>query len=559
MNDDDHHLFILNKNIINESKLINQYYTLYPDLFSNQEHKVIFGTSGHRGTSQNCSFNEAHVLAVSQSIVKMRIKHGINGPCYVGKDTHILSEPAFISVVEVLTANCVDVIIQENYECTPTPVISHAIVNYNKMQRNYDFFKKADGIVITSSHNPPEDGGIKYTSVFGGPAAIYITKFIENNANEFLLNNLKNINRITLNQALRSGYLHFQDFIQNYVKNLYTIINMQAIKASGLKLGVDPLSGTSMVYWQNIAQHYKLNLTITNEKIDRTFSFVNRDHNGCIRIDCSTESTLTRSLGLSNNFDLFFVNDPDCDRHGIITSSGLMESSYYFAIVINYLFHNRPLWNNRVLSIGKTAVSSTIIDRIVCHLHRTLIEVPVGFKWFAHDLFNSNLGFAGEDSAGASFLNCNGMPWSTDKDGLIMCLLAAEIVSITNQTLQSHYSRLYKFCNIPSYSRTHIIINNTQKIFILNMSFNKTQITELVGDPVIKTQNTTPINKENTMSDIKIITQNGWVACRLSGTELIYKIYCESFLGIDHLKKMEKEIIDKIYTIFQTNDVIFIN
>lgn len=550
MKDDYHHSSNLNKNIINESQLINQYYNLFPDPVNYTEHSVVFGTSGHRGTSKEYSFNEAHVLAISQSIVNMRIKYGINGPCYVAKDTHVLSEPAFVSVLEVLTANFIDVIIQENNGYTPTPVISYNIINYNKIQNNYNYSKKSDGIVITSSHNPPEDGGIKYTSIFGGPASIYITQFIENHANRFLVNNLKKVNRITLDQALKSGCIHAQNFVQNYVENLYKIVNMQAIKTSGLKLGVDPLSGTSIVYWQSIAQYYQLDLTIINDKIDRTFSCVNLDHHGRIRMDCASESALINSLKLANNFDLFFVNDPDCDRHGIITSFGLMKSNDYFAIAINYLFRNRPLWKNRILSIGKTNVSSTIIDRIACSLYRKLIEVPVGFKWFAKDLFNSNLGFAGEDSAGASFLNYHGMPWSSDKDGLIMCLLAAETVAITNRTLQNHYDHLYKNFDVPNYSHTYIVINIKQKIFIINMPFNQTRITELTGDPIIRIENIISKNTKKTMNGIKIITRNGWVACRLSGTELIYKIYCESFLSIGHLKQMEKEIIHHIYNMF---------
>lgn len=538
--------------MIHESQLINQYYNLFPDP-SNMEHRVLFGTSGHRGSSEQYSFNEAHVLAISQSIVEMRVKYGINGPCYVGKDTHILSEPAFISVLEVLTANSVNVIIQKNNEYTPTPVISYSIVNYNKIQNNcYNYFKKADGIIITSSHNPPEDGGIKYTSIFGGPASIFITNIIEQNANKFLINNLRNVNRMTLDQALKSGYIHYQDLMQDYIKNLYKIVNIKAIKASSLKLGVDPLSGSSIMYWKNIAQYYQLDLTITNSKIDRTFSFMNVDYDGRIRMDCSSKLTLNRALQSSKNFDLFFINDPDCDRHGIITSVGLIKSNYYFAIVINYLFHNRPLWNNQMLSVGKTNISSVMTDQVVYGLSRKLIEVPVGFKWFVKGLFNSYLGFAGEDSAGASFLDYNGMPWSTDKDGLIMCLLAAEIVAVTGQTLQEHHDQLHKHYDISYYNCVPIIINKMQKIFILNTTFDRIKITELVNDPVISIKNITPTNKDNTMNGIKIITRNGWVACRLSGTELVYKIYCESFLSINHQKQMENTIIENVYKIFDS-------
>lgn len=541
---------ILDKNIINESQLINQYFNLFPDIGSNEEQVVVFGTSGHRGSSKEYRFNEAHVLAISQAIVNIRIAYGIHGPCYVGKDTHILSEPAFISVLEVLAANFVNVIVQKNNEYTPTPVISYAIVDYNRQQYNFNAFKKADGIVVTSSHNPPEDGGIKYTSIFGGPASFHVTKLIEKIANKFLINNLRNVNRVTYDHALKSGYIHYQDFTQNYVKNLCRIVNIPAIKASGLKLGVDPLSGTSLVYWQHIAQDYQLDLTIVDEKIDRTFSFMGIDYDGRIRIDCSSESTLIRSLKLSKKFDLFFVNDPDCDRHGIITSLGLMQSSHYFAIVIYYLFRNRPLWNNKVLYIGKTYVSSNIIDCIAYVVCRKLIEVPVGFKWFSKGLFNSDLGFAGEDHAGASFLDYNGMPWSTDKDGLIMCLLAAEAIAITDQPLQTHHDQLHRYFDIFNYSSTQIIINNVQKDFILNTLFDQLKFTEFMGDPIIVTQNIIPMNAKKTMNGFKIITRNGWVACRLSGTEPIYKVYCESFLDVDHCKKMETEIVKNIYSMF---------
>lgn len=539
-----------NINNINEAQLINQYYTVLPDPNNNKEQKVTFGTSGHRGSSQRCSFNEAHVLAISQAIVQTRTQYGINGPCYIGKDTHILSDPAFISVLEVLSANSIHVIIQNDHEYTPTPVISHAIVNYNKKQHYCNYNKKADGIIITSSHNPPEDGGIKYSSIFGGPASINITNEIEQRANVLLSNKLRKVNRISLPYTLNNNYIHFQDFVQDYVKDLHKIININAIRFSGLRLGVDPLSGSSIKYWQNIAQYYQLDLTIIDEKIDRTFSFMYTNSANKMCIDCSSESTIMRSLHASKSFDLFFINDPDCDRHGIITSLGLMKSNYYFAIAINYLFHNRPLWNNRSLSIGKTNISSIIIDQIAFNLNRCLLEVPVGFKWFSQNLFNSNLGFAGEDNAGASFLDCNCMPWSTDKDGLIMCLLAAEIVAITDQTLQNHYHQLKKNICVSSYNCIHISINHEQKYSIANTSFHDIHMTELTGDPIINIVNITPMNKKKTMNGIKIITCHGWIACRLSGTELAYKIYCESFLSIEHRKKMEQEILEKIYKIF---------
>lgn len=541
----------MNKNIINESQLINQYYTLSPDP-NNKAHRVIFGTSGHRGSSRKYSFNEAHVLAITQSIVQIRIQNGIQGPCYVGKDTHILSDPAFISVLEVLAANFIDVIIQKNNKYTPTPVISYAIVNYNKKKHYYNYTNKADGIIITSSHNPPEDGGIKYSSIFGGPASINLTNKIEQYANKIIANNLRKINRISLTKALKSGYIHFQDFVLDYVKNLNKVINMNAIRTSGITLGVDPLCGSSINCWQNIIEYYKLNLTIINEKIDRTFSFMYTDNINRTCIDCSSEENLINVFKSSKDFDLFFINDPDCDRHGIITALGLMQSNYYFSIAIDYLFRNRPLWNTKDLLIGKTNISSTIINQVAFNLNRCILEVPVGFKWFAKNLFNSNLGFAGEDSAGASFLDYNCMPWSTDKDGLIMCLLAAEIVSVTDQTLQKHYTQLNKHIRTSSYNSICIAITQQQRHFIFNTLFKNINITKLVNDPILKVISIIPINKKNTMNGIKIITSNGWVACRLSGTELVYKIYCESFLGVEHRKKMEQEIMQNIYKMFNS-------
>lgn len=533
--------------IINVSKLIDQYYNLYPDL-SNKMHNVIFGTSGHRGSSCKYNFNEAHVLAISQAIVQVRAKQGITGPCYLGKDTRTLSEPAFISVLEVLTANFIDVIIQENHGYTPTPVISHAIVRYNKHHRYNQ--PQADGITITASHNPPEDGGIKYHSIYGGSAPWYITEKIEYNANKILLHGLKEVNRITLNQAWKSGYIHTQNFLTNYIKNLSSIINMSIIKSSGLKLGVHPLSGSSIDYWRNIAQYYQLDLELVHEKIDKTFNVFNLSPYNCIRLDCSFELLMIETLSaFRKKFDLFFVNDSDCDRHGIITSLGPLKFDNYIAVAIHYLLHNRPLWTKNMLSIGTTNVSSTITNQIARKFDITLLEVPVGFKWFSQKLFDSNLGFASEESAGASFLDFTGNPWSTDKDGLIMCLLAAEITAIYGEHIQKYYEKLIKDFNRYSYNQKQFSINYLQKSIISNTLFHQINIQELTGDPIIKILNIAPSNINMSMNGIKIITQNGWAACRLSGTELMYKIYCESFIDDIHRKNIEKEIMDVIFKI----------
>ncbi|WP_159714196.1 alpha-D-glucose phosphate-specific phosphoglucomutase [Blochmannia endosymbiont of Camponotus nipponensis] len=537
--------------IIDMSRLITQYYTLSPDP-SNSAHNVVFGTSGHRGSSQKYNFNEAHILAISQSIAQVRAQQGITGPCYIGKDTHILSEPAFISVLEVLTANFVDVIIQTNNGYTPTPVISHAITQYNKNHHN-NCSKKADGIIITSSHNPPEYGGIKYNSTHGGPASTNITRAIERIANKFLINNLQNVHRMTLNSAWKSGYIHIQDFIPSYVKKLSTIIDMNAIKTSGLKLGVHPLSGSSIDYWQNIAQDYQLDLHLISEKIDKTFSFIHLDYDGCIRIDCSSEFAMAGVLQSYGNFDLLLVNDPDCDRHGIITSLGLIQPNHYLAIAINYLFKNRPLWRNHLLSIGKTYVSSTMINHVAQNLNRQLLEVPVGFKWFAQGLFNSCFGFVGEESAGASFLDFYCSPWSTDKDGFIMCLLAAEIIAISDTSLQKYYDQLIQNFSISSYNRIQLPINYIQKSLISNTLFHQINMTELANDPIIKILNVVSSNNQIFMDGVKIMTHNGWAACRVSGTEPVYKIYCESFLNVSHRKQIEQEIISIIDAIIKTS------
>ncbi|URJ23486.1 phosphoglucomutase [Blochmannia endosymbiont of Camponotus sp. C-003] len=534
--------------IINTSQLITQYYTLSPDP-NNDAHNVLFGTSGHRGSSQRYSFNEAHVLAISQSIAQVRAQQGITGPCYIGKDTHALSEPAFISVIEVLAANFVDVIIQKNNGYTPTPVISHAITQYNKNHRN-DHSKKADGIIITASHNPPEDGGIKYNSIYGGPASSDITRSIEQIANKFLINNLQHVHRMTLHNAWKSGYIHTQDFIQNYVKKLSTIINMQAIKASGLKLRVHPLGGSSIDYWQNIAQYYQLDLNLISEKIDKTFSFMHLDYDGCIRVDCSSEFAMAGVLiKPHDNFDLILVNDPDCDRHGIITPLGLIKPNHYLIIAAHYLFNNRPLWHNHPLFIGKTYVSSIMMNRVACNLSRPLIEVPVGFKWFVQGLFNSFFGFVGEESAGASFLDFYCSPWSTDKDGLIMCLLAAEMIAINDKSFHEYYDRLVQNFEISNYNRIQLPINYAQKSLISKTLFNQINMTELADDPIIQIINISSSKNQISMDGVKIITHNGWVACRLSGTEPVYKIYCESFLSVSHKKKIEKEIISVINNI----------
>ncbi|HHH1693471.1 TPA: phosphoglucomutase (alpha-D-glucose-1,6-bisphosphate-dependent) [Yersinia enterocolitica] len=522
--------------LINVAQLTSQYYVLQPDA-ENQAHAVKFGTSGHRGSSLRHSFNEAHILAIAQAIAEVRHQQGITGPCYVGKDTHALSEPAFISVLEVLTANGVDVVVQQDNGFTPTPAISHAILCYNAQGKDL-----ADGIVITPSHNPPEDGGIKYNPPNGGPADTNLTSVIEKRANQLLSLKLEGVKRQTLDQAWDSGYLHAQDLITPYVEGLVDVVDIPAIQNAGLKLGVDPLGGSGIAYWQRIAEHYKLDLTLVNDSIDQTFRFMHLDHDGVIRMDCSSECAMAGLLALRDKFDLAFANDPDYDRHGIVTPAGLMNPNHYLAVSINYLFQHRPQWGANV-AVGKTLVSSTMIDRVVADLGRKLVEVPVGFKWFVDGLFDGSFGFGGEESAGASFLRFNGTPWSTDKDGIIMCLLAAEITAVTGKNPQQHYDGLAQRFGAPSYNRIQAPATQAQKNALSKLSPEMVKASTLAGDAITARLTTAPGNGAS-IGGLKVMTENGWFAARPSGTEDAYKIYCESFLGAEHREKIEQEAVD---------------
>ncbi|HDM8083927.1 TPA: alpha-D-glucose phosphate-specific phosphoglucomutase [Yersinia enterocolitica] len=522
--------------LINVAQLTSQYYVLQPDA-ENQAHAVKFGTSGHRGSSLRHSFNEAHILAIAQAIADVRHQQGITGPCYVGKDTHALSEPAFISVLEVLTANGVDVVVQQDNGFTPTPAISHAILCYNAQGKDL-----ADGIVITPSHNPPEDGGIKYNPPNGGPADTNLTSVIEKRANQLLSLKLEGVKRQTLDQAWDSGYLHAQDLITPYVEGLVDVVDIPAIQNAGLKLGVDPLGGSGIAYWQRIAEHYKLDLTLVNDSIDQTFRFMHLDHDGVIRMDCSSECAMAGLLALRDKFDLAFANDPDYDRHGIVTPAGLMNPNHYLAVSINYLFQHRPQWGANV-AVGKTLVSSAMIDRVVADLGRKLVEVPVGFKWFVDGLFDGSFGFGGEESAGASFLRFNGTPWSTDKDGIIMCLLAAEITAVTGKNPQQHYDGLAQRFGAPSYNRIQAPATQAQKNALSKLSPEMVKANTLAGDAITARLTTAPGNGAS-IGGLKVMTENGWFAARPSGTEDAYKIYCESFLGAEHREKIEQEAVD---------------
>ncbi|KGA35547.1 alpha-D-glucose phosphate-specific phosphoglucomutase [Pectobacterium brasiliense] len=530
--------------LINVAQLTSQYYVLRPEV-GNTAHAVKFGTSGHRGSAGRHSFNEPHILAIAQAIAEERKKQGISGPCYVGKDTHALSEPAFISVLEVLAANGVDVIVQLDNGFTPTPAVSNAILVHNRQGGAL-----ADGIVITPSHNPPEDGGIKYNPPNGGPADTNLTSVIETRANALLADELRDVKRITLDQALSSGHVHEQDLVQAYVEGLASVVDMAAIQRAGLKLGVDPLGGSGIAYWQRIAEHYKLDLTLVNDAVDQTFRFMSLDHDGVIRMDCSSEFAMAGLLALRDKFDLAFANDPDYDRHGIVTPSGLMNPNHYLAVAINYLFQHRPQWGQSV-AVGKTLVSSAMIDRVVADLGRKLVEVPVGFKWFVDGLYDGSFGFGGEESAGASFLRFDGTPWSTDKDGIILCLLAAEITAVTGKNPQQHYDELAQRFGAPSYNRIQASATHAQKAVLSKLSPEQVSASTLAGDPITARLTAAPGNGAS-IGGLKVMTENGWFAARPSGTEEAYKIYCESFLGAEHRERIEKEAVEIVSAVLAT-------
>ena len=521
--------------LINVAQLAAHYYTLQPDM-ANPEHQVRFGTSGHRGTASQHAFNEPHILAIAQAIAELRQSNGITGPCYVGKDTHALSEPALISVLEVLTANGVQVLIQENNGFTPTPAISNAILEHNKINSSL-----ADGIVITPSHNPPEDGGIKYNPPNGGPADSVLTKQIEQRANALLAANLAGVKRQSFAQVKVSGLIQEQDFVQNYVEGLAQVIDFAAIKQAGLSLGVDPLGGSGIEYWKRISHHYQIPITLVNDAHDQTFRFMHLDGDGAVRMDCSSKYAMAGLLKLRDQFDLAFANDPDFDRHGIVTPEGLMNPNHYLAVAIEYLFTHRPNWGQQV-AIGKTLVSSAMIDKVAAKLQRQLVEVPVGFKWFVDGLYKGSFGFAGEESAGAAFLRFDGTPWSTDKDGIMMCLLAAEITAVTGKNPQQLYNELVKSFGNPSYNRIQAPATIAQKAALTKLSPAMITADTLAGDKILE-KITKASGNGAEIGGLKVITENGWFAARPSGTENAYKIYCESFQSAKHREQIEQEAI----------------
>lgn len=521
--------------LTNIPRLIAAYYTNRPDI-SEPSHKVAFGTSGHRGSSFQHTFNEAHILAITQAICFHRQENRVSGPLFIGFDTHALSEPAFISAVEVLAANNVMTLIAKDMNYTPTPGISHAILTCNRGRLQ----GLADGIVITPSHNPPDNGGIKYNPPNGGPADTDVTKWIADKANELLKNANREVKRLPYAAALRSEFVREYDFITPYVNDLKNIIDMEAIKSSGIKLGADALGGAGLGYWQPIAETYGLDIDLLNGFADPTFSFMNVDSDGKIRMDCSSPYAMAGLIGLKEKYDLAFGNDPDFDRHGIVTKSiGLMNPNHFLSVAISYLFANRPHWQ-QTAAVGKTLVSSSMIDRVAAGLGRKLVEVPVGFKWFVSGLLDGSLGFGGEESAGASFLRQDGTAWTTDKDGIILCLLAAEILARTGRDPGKHYQELTRKFGAPVYQRIDAVANAAQKTVLSNLSPGQVKASTLAGEKITAKLTQAPGNQAD-IGGLKVCSENGWFAARPSGTEDVYKIYAESFRGADHLKQIQTE------------------
>lgn len=521
--------------LVNIPRLVTAYYTLHPDP-EVPEQRVAFGTSGHRGSSLDASFNEDHVLAISQAICDYRKTQDYTGPLYLGMDTHALSEPAHATAVEVFAANDVDLCIQINQGYTPTPAVSHAILSVNRGRRAC----LADGVVITPSHNPPEDGGFKYNPPSGGPADTSVTRVIQDRANQLLKDGLRGVRRMDYAKALQADNTHPFDFIKPYVKTLASALNLQAISEAGVKIGADPLGGASLPYWAPIVEMYHLNLEVVNPILDPTFRFMPVDHDGKIRMDCSSPYAMAGLIALKDRFDIAFANDPDSDRHGIVTrGSGLMNPNHYLAVAIHYLFQHRPGWSAQA-AVGKTLVSSAIIDRVAAQLGRRLVEVPVGFKYFVDGLLDGSLGFGGEESAGASFLRMDGSAWTTDKDGILLNLLAAEITAVTGKDPAEHYQQLEDQLGRSVYTRLDVPATPEQKEVLSRLSPEMVEASELAGQPVLQRLTRAPGNNEP-IGGLKVTTKDGWFAARPSGTENIYKIYAESFIGDDHLQQIVSE------------------
>ena len=529
--------------LINVPELISAYYTSIPDI-DNESQRVSFGTSGHRGSSLNNSFNETHILAVTQAVCDYRKKSGIDGTLFMGMDTHALSYPAQLTAIEVLSANGIDVKIAEDRGYTPTPVISHAILTHNQ-----NTTKKCDGIVITPSHNPPSDGGFKYNPPHGGPADTDITDWIQNRANEIMRDDLKEVKKLPLKEALEAKNIQEYDYVTPYVEDLKNIIDMDVIAKSGILIGADAMGGAGMAYYSAIKEHYGLNMEVFHDNLDSTFSFMHCDKDGKIRMDCSSPYAMAGLITMKDKFDISFGNDTDFDRHGIVTKSvGLMNPNHYLSVAINYLSQNRPEWS-KSLGIGKTLVSSSMIDRVASSLGREVMEVPVGFKWFVDGLINKEIFFGGEESAGASFLRKDGSVWSTDKDGIIMTLLSAEILAKTGKDPAEHYKELTQKFGSPIYARIDAPATQKQKDMLKKLSPEDVKEDSLAGEK-IESILTKASGNNAPIGGLKVVAKNGWFALRPSGTEAIYKIYAESFIDEEHLKKIQEEAQGMVSKLF---------
>lgn len=527
--------------LTNIPRLVSAYYSLHPDP-TDPSQKVAFGTSGHRGSSLNASFNDDHVAAISQAIYEYRKGEGISGPLFMGMDTHALSEPALYTAIEVFAGNQMEIRIHQDHRYTPTPVISHAILTFNASNPNL----QADGVVISPSHNPPEDGGFKYNPPNGGPADTGTTKWIQNRANEIIADKLREVKRLPLEKALKADSTQMIDLVNPYLHDLEYVIDMRAIAEAGVHIGADPLGGSGAAYWEPMAELYGLNLEVVNKRIDPTFSFMTLDKDGKIRMDCSSPYAMASLVAMKDDYDIAFGNDVDFDRHGIVTPSvGLMNPNHYLAVAIWYLFQHRPGWSKNA-AVGKTLVSSSIIDKVVHKIGRRLCEVPVGFKWFVPGLLSGEIGFGGEESAGASFLRKNGQTWTTDKDGIILNLLAAEIIAITGKDPGQHYLALEEELGGSWYARMDAPSSTAQKSILSNLSPELVRAESLAGDPILEKLTAASCNNAP-IGGLKVVTKNGWFAARPSGTEDIYKIYAESLKSEQHLAQIQhqaRQIVD---------------
>jgi len=530
--------------LVDVPKLIAAYYDQKPDVAVPTQ-RVAFGTSGHRGSSFDTTFNENHILATSQAICEYRKAEGTGGPLFLAKDTHALSDPAFKSAMEVLLANGVEVMVDTALGYTPTPALSHAVLTYNRGRKD----KLADGIVITPSHNPPNDGGFKYNPTNGGPADTTATKWIQDRANAILADGMKEVQRTGYESALNSANTHRYDFLSEYVNDLGSIIDFDPIREAKPKLGADPLGGASVAYWPRIAEKYGLNMDVVDTTVDPTFSFMHVDWDGKIRMDCSSPYAMAGLIALRDKYQVAFANDTDADRHGVVASTGLLNPNHYLAVAINYLFRNRTGWSAGA-GVGKTLVSSSMINFVARSLGRKLVEVPVGFKWFVDGLIDGSLGFGGEESAGASFLRRDGTVWTTDKDGLIMGLLSAEMLSRTGKDPGQLYSELTAQFGDPVYERIDAPADPAQKVILAKLSSSDVKETQLAGDKIEAMLTKAPGNGAD-IGGLKVVTARGWFAARPSGTEDVYKIYAESFAGREHLERLQTEAQILIARVFK--------